>query len=101
MVSQIPAASRCSQHTRTHSPVFLQQVVDLLLLSVYIPNSSFLGSLHALFSPDLKGGGAWAQMGAGQAGRTGPEPLHPLSTHGRRPRIIYPQSPARAHWAEP
>lgn len=56
MVSQIPAACRCPQRARTHNPVFLQQVVDLLLLSVYIPNSSFFGSLRALFSPDLKEG---------------------------------------------
>ena len=46
-----------------------------------------------------RGRGSSAGRG-GRAGHTGPAPRLPLSARGRRPRIIYPQSPARAYWAE-
>lgn len=96
IVTQVPAACRCPQRSRTHNPVFLQQVVELLLLSAYIPNSSSLGYLRALFSPDLKKGEGcghrWGQGGRTYRARASAPPLHP-----RPPPPDYLSAKSRAH----
>lgn len=72
-------------------------------LLLYLPtprNPSLTGLLCPFRGPGLEGGRGSSADGGGRAGHAGPAPRRPLSARGRRPRIIYPQSPARAHWAE-